>query len=361
MPIDYEQARCLLEDSYSKAERLFLKGSSPSIAAHLERACKEVFTSRTQAYREVLLGCLLARIEDKSINIRQPYVRQGPNAFSGRSLDEGVVNRFLQNKRIPCSRGPYLSVFRRSVEFTAATRDGLRDKLGYDSLIILIEAVENASEDKELHELLIYLTFMFVELREQANVPLSRLHRISLEQFDQLIFGLLETPSGGRFPVLLVAAGFITFKEYMGLDWDVSLQGINVADTASGAGGDISIESKGKVLMTAEVTERTVDRSRIIATFNTKISPQGLEDYLFFVKSSDADPTAIQQMRQYFAQGHEVNFVAIKEWLMMVLATVGRKGREIFNQTFADMLENSDVPTALRVGWNSLVEELTTA
>ena len=361
MPIDYEKARGILESSYSEAESLFLQASTPIPDAYIAQACDVVFASQTQAYREVLLGCLVARIQDKSINVRQPYVRQGPNAFSGRSLDERVVNRFLQDKRIPCSRGPYLSVFRRSVEFTTATRDGLRDKEGYDSLIVVLGYAANTSKDADLLQLLTYIIFKFVELREQANVPLSRLNRISLEQFDQLISGLLETPSGGRFPVLLVATGFITIKNSMDLDWDVSWQGINVADTASGAGGDITIESKGKVLITAEVTERTVDRSRIIATFNTKIAPQGLEDYLFFVKSAEAESDAKQQMRQYFAQGHEVNFVDIKEWLIMVLATVGRQGRETFNKTFMVMLEDTDVPTALRLGWNEMVERLTTA
>ena len=361
MPIDYDRARCTLESSHAEAERLFLKESPPTTSRPLDEASEALFSSRTQAFREVLLGCLIARIHDKNTNIHQPYVSQGPNAFSGRSLDERVVNRFLQDKRIPCSRGPYLSVFRRSVEFTSSTRDGLRDKEDYDSLLAILGHIGEVSKDADLQHLLTYVMFKFLELREQAKVPLSRLHRISLEQFDQLISGLMETPSGGRSPVLLVAAGFTAIKKYMDLDWNVSLQGINVADTASGAGGDITIESSGKVLMTAEVTERTVDRSRIIATFNTKISPQGLEDYLFFVKSTESDPLAIQQMRQYFAQGHEVNFVAIKEWLMMVLATVGRNGRQIFNDTFMDMLEDSDAPIALRVGWNRLVEQITTA
>ena len=360
MPIDYDRAKDLLEGSYSKAEKLFLQGTSPILPARLAQACKVVFASRTQAYREVLLGCLVARIQDKNINIRQPYVRQGKNAFNGRSLDENVVNRFLQGKRIPCSRGPYLSVFRRSVEFTAVTREGLRDKDAYDSLMVLFEHIEKTADDTNLLNLLTYFILKFIELRELSNVPLSKLHRISLEQFDRLISGLLETPSGGRFPVLLVAAGFLTIKKHMNLDWDISWQGINVADTASGAGGDIAVECNGQVLMTAEVTERRVDRSRIIATFNTKISPQGLEDYLFFVKAADADPAALEQIRQYFAQGHEVNFVAIKEWLMTILATLGRRGREIFNQNLTTMLEDEDVPAALRVSWNGLVEKLTT-
>ncbi len=241
-----------------------------------------------------------------------------------------------------------------------ATRDGIRDKEAYDRLLSCLRFTKQASNDAELQNLLTYVVFKFVQLREEANIPLARLHRISLVQFDQLISGLLDTPSGGRFPALLVAAGFIAIKEYLALDWIVTYQGINVADTASGAGGDITIESNDKTLMTAEVTERTVDRSRIIATFNTKIAPQELGDYLFFVKSTEVDAEALQQLRQYFAQGHEVNFVVIKDWLLMVLATIGREGRVIFNRTFMDLLDDADVPTALRVTWNDMVEQLTT-
>ena len=183
-----------------------------------------------------------------------------------------------------------MSVFRRSVEFNSLTKEGLRYQEDYDRLLHILQCIEGISDDSELLTLLQYVLYKFAELREQANIPLSRVHRISLEQFGDLFSGLLETPSGGRFPVLLIVAAFTTIKSYLGLNWSVSWQGINVADTASGAGGDITVKSNGETLMTAEVTERPVDRTRVIATFNTKIAPHGIEDYLFFVKSSAIGP-----------------------------------------------------------------------
>ncbi len=39
-----------------------------------------------------------------------------------------------------------------------------------------------------------YLLYKFAKLREDAEVPLSRLQRISLEQFGSLITSLLSTP-----------------------------------------------------------------------------------------------------------------------------------------------------------------------
>jgi hypothetical protein len=171
--------------------------------------------------------------------------------------------------------------------------------------------------------------------------------------------GLLASPSGGRFPVLLVVATFQTIKDFFNLDWAISYQGINVADAAAGAGGDISISSVGRVLMAAEVTERPLDRSRVVATFNTKIAPAGIEDYLFFTKLSGIAPNAKQQANQYFSQGHEVNFLEIKDWILSLLATMGRKGRTLYNQKLLQLLEQDDVPTTLKVTWNEQISNLT--
>lgn len=358
MPIDFETARNLLDEVFVQAEGDLLTGSTPNVSQQVRDASDALFRSRTQAYREVLLGCALARIQDRDTNIRLPYVDQGPNAFSGRSLDERVVNPFLHEKRIPSSRGPYLSVFRRSVRFESSTRVGLRDKSGYDAFLVIVAYLESVSNQSELLGFLHYLLYRFVELRETADVPISRLQRLSLQQCDALISGLLSTPSGGRFPVLLVVATFTAIKEFFGVDWTISWQGINVADTASGAGGDITISSGGQILMAAEVTERPVDRSRVVATFNTKIAPAGIEDYLFFVRMSGVAPEARQQAHQYFAQGHDVNFLEIRDWMSMSLATMGRKGRAAFNRALVNLIDAGDIPRTLKVAWNEQIARI---
>jgi hypothetical protein len=74
-----------------------------------------LFATNVRAYREALMGCAIARFQDRAINIRLPYINQGQNAFNGRTLDERAVNPFFQEHRVPSSRGPYLAAFRRSV------------------------------------------------------------------------------------------------------------------------------------------------------------------------------------------------------------------------------------------------------
>lgn len=98
MPIDSDAARALLDDTFRHAERHILENTVPNVEPDLVASFDTIFQSKTQAYREVLVGCAIARIQNRGINIRLPYVRQGSEAFNGRTLDERVVN--------PRSAGP---------------------------------------------------------------------------------------------------------------------------------------------------------------------------------------------------------------------------------------------------------------
>ena len=116
MPVNYEAARILLNTLFSEAERALLSGiECVPVPEDMAESVETVFHSHTQAYREVLVGCTIARLQDRDIDIRQPYVGLGENSFNGRTLDEKAVNPFFHDRRIPSSKGPYLSVFRRSV------------------------------------------------------------------------------------------------------------------------------------------------------------------------------------------------------------------------------------------------------
>src|SRR5688572_6476996 len=154
MPIDYEAARQLLEETFLESEDDLLRLTVPLVPASLNRPFETIFSSGTQAFREALVGCVIARIQDKSINIRLPYIKQGANAYNGRTLDEKVVNPFLQSHRIPCSKGPFLSAFRRGIQFDEATDRGIRDTKGYYAFLALVAYLEETDSDQELAQCL---------------------------------------------------------------------------------------------------------------------------------------------------------------------------------------------------------------
>jgi hypothetical protein len=359
--IDYAAARRELEAIFSSVEEHPESSSNIRLDSAVKKDVDILFKSSTQAFREVLTGCLLARLQNKGIDVHLPYINQGKRAFNGRTLDERAVNPFLHDKHIPSSRGPYLGVFRRSVRFRRATATGIRDKRGFAALLRILDCLQELKDNDSIRQFLKYVLWKFAELRESASVPVSRLRRISLDQCEALISSLLSRPSGGRFPVVLVLSAFTTIKEHYGLQWQISSQEINVADASSGAGGDVTIAEGEQVLLAAEITERPVDRSKVVATFNTKIAPTGIDDYLFLLKDAAVSDDVRDQARQYFAQGHDVNFLAIKEWILMTLATLGRKGRERFLNELALRVDEEKMPRAVKVHWNEAIAQLTTS
>lgn len=355
---DYEKARRCLVDLFTEAEKNFLDKAPPVIETSLREAADALFSSETQSFREGLLGCGLARLIDRSVNIRHPYKDQGEDSFNGRTLDEKVVNPFLHDRLVPCSNGPYLAVFRRGFMFIENPPHKVRDKSGYAAFLKFITRFERTTDESQLRELLRYLLFRFVGLRNASDVSLAKISRISLDQYSELIRKLIETPSGGLIPVLLTTAMFSTIKDCFSLDWEIESQGINVADKASRAGGDITIKSKKQIVLAIEVTERPIDKSRVVSTFNTKISRHGIEDYLFLFTSNSPTNDARTAARTYFAQGHEMNFLEVGPWLMNTLGTIGGKCRGIFTTELLRLLQGNNVPAAVKVRWNDLVKEI---
>lgn len=348
MALDYEAAASLLADLFAEAEARHLAGAPPSVSASAQAAAAIVFASSTQAYREVLLGCGLARLLDRTINIRHLYANQGSDAFNGRTLDERVVNPFLQDRLIPCSKGPYLSVFRRSVKFTTSAAGGLRDKQGYTALLDYISEMEQA-DAATVRLLVLYLLYQFVLLREKSVIPLARIGRLSLEQYGVLISGLLQIQSGGLIPVLLTVSMLHAVKKSFDLPWVIDWQGINVSDAASGAGGDVIVKNGDQIILAIEVTERPIAKSRVVSTFNTKIVQNGISDYMFIFSNTQPDGEARAVARTYFTQGHEINFIELKELIVNNLALFGSGTRAAFMQEVLDLFGRPQVPARVKV------------
>ena len=356
--IDFGRARDVLEKHFQDVEAQRLKATRPAAPQGTEKEFDLIFGSSTQAFREVLLGCALARLLNPEIEVRLPYVEQGDKAFSGRSLDENVVNPLLQELHIPASRGPYLSVFRRSVRLIPETREGIRDKAAYDALLTVLGNLQAEAKPNGIETFLRYVLYRFLELRDKADVRLHQLQRMSIEQYERLIRGLLETPSGGRFPVSVAAAAFSALSRCLGVQWTIAVQGINVADSATGAGGDIVVSKDEKTFLVIEVTEREIDQARMRTTFKTKIAPYGIEDYLFFYTRTGPSGEARDLARRYFAQGHEIAFVELERWIVSLLGALGSRCRSAFGADLHARLASRDFPAALKVAWNKLVEGL---
>lgn len=349
--LDRSKLADVLDREFKGSLAAYLAGRQPSADARIATAVDALFTSKTQSFREALLGTALAKLLDAKVDVRLPYANQGAAAYQGRSIDEDVVNPFLQQRQIPCSKGPYLAVFRRSVKFTADTREGLRDKTGYDAFLNLVDKIDTGTR-QQIQVILRLLLWKFIELRETGRIELTRIQRLSLDQHQKLIDHLLQVPSGGLLPVLLSVAMFQTLQECFELDWNVEWQGINAADRATGVGGDVTITSGTKTILAVEITERAIDRNRVVSTFNSKIAVHGLQEYLFLFSHTPPDSQARDVAQQYFGQGHDISFLGVAQWLVSSLATIGADCRKTFTEKALALLEQPQVPAHVKIAWN---------
>ncbi len=78
-------------------------------------------------------------------------MKQSDDSYNGRSLDENVVNPFLKANEVPCSAGPFLSVFRRNIKFELATERGVKDKEAFRAMLTFIGEL-NKSDEREVQK-----------------------------------------------------------------------------------------------------------------------------------------------------------------------------------------------------------------
>lgn len=357
--VDKKAAAQLLDEVYGEIEARFQHDGEklPAETENLNQALDALFSSETQAFREALVGCCVAHILHPEINIKLPYAKQAPNAFSGRTLDQAVINPFFKRARIPSSTGPYLSTIRRNARFNPEQEThGIRDVTAFRGLLTCLDYVEELSPEFAKSFLGAVLN-RFLILRETSKVALVRIERFSVVQFGALINAILDSASGGRWPVILATAMLRAISTQWGMNWTVDSQGINVADAPSGAAGDITVRAGDHVLLAAEVTERIVDRTRVMTVFNAKIADAQIRDYIFFAEpDSESRPEELAQ--QYFAQGYEINFVDLSAWLHHMLVTIGVQGRDTFVSEVLAILEEESTPGSVKVTWNSVVTKV---
>jgi hypothetical protein len=251
-----------------------------------------------------------------------------------------------------------LSAIRRNAKLLPEQEEhGIRDVAAFRSLLTCLEHLEQREADKQVKHFLGVVLNRFLVLRQNSRVTLVRVGRYSAEQLSTLISRLLASASGGRWPVMLATAMFRAMNEQWSLGWEVAAQGINVADGPTGAAGDITVTKSDSIVLAAEVTERTVDKTRVITTFNAKITDAQIKDYIFFAPVNEASGATIQA-QQYFAQGHEINFLDLRLWLLNMLVTIGSEGRHKFAAHILSLLDQDSTPTNLKVSWNSIANDI---
>jgi len=199
-PVDIDTAKALLAETFELAESDHRDGAPVTIPSAIVAATERLFLSKTQAYRDALPSCAIARIIDPEIDIRLPATEYGENAFSGRSLAEKVVTPFLRERSVPTSAWPFLSALRGGARFMKGGEPRIQqDKDGFAAMVEIVDYLRQ-SDAETVKNYLRYLMRRFIELRESHNITLKRISKPNLEQLSCLIKGMLTIKSGGPHP-----------------------------------------------------------------------------------------------------------------------------------------------------------------
>ena len=171
-----------------------------------------------------------------------------------------------------------------------------------------------------------------------------------------LVKELLAEPSGGLFPLFFSVSILQAFKDCHNLPWKIEWQGINVADAPSGAGGDITLRTtEGEEILTIEITERKIDKNRVVSTFNSKILIHKIKDYLFLFSAVIPEKEAFDTAKGYFPQGYEINFISIEKWIESLLVTMSATCRKLFTASCVSLMKGPEVSAVLKPAWNEKV------
>jgi hypothetical protein len=95
--------------------------------------------------------------------------------------------------------------------------------------------------------------------------------------------------------------------------------------------------------------------------FGRHATPCFLQDYLFVYSNAVPAEDARKVARTYFSQGHEINFVQVKEWILNNLVTLGSKCRAVFTKELLALLDVREVPASVKIAWNDLVKKVVAA
>jgi DNA adenine methylase len=266
--------------------------SDSAIVSKVEMICRNRFN---RAPARFLLACLLAKIDNPTVDIRKPYTEIGdPDSYSGRSYDEAYIGAFVTEYDLPCNATTaFLTpAFRnRNIVLTANVNLVGRPANLYQAVLELLTDIhENlVSADDLLAETIRGLLNVKEETRQRMKALLTALKSLgegvplSSEAMVTLIEQHLKSPRSSRLPVLVIAAAYKSASDYIH-EKALPLRSHQAADEQTGALGDVEITltNDERVVTSYEMKTRRVTKADIdLAIQKIAQSGQKLDNYIF--------------------------------------------------------------------------------
>lgn len=234
----------------------------------------------------------------------------------------------------------------------------LRYRLEWEALVDLLESVQQAGDSASVERMVVRcLESVARRLRRQTfEYPVP--HRISLDQLVELIVDYLAEPSGGLRPQALATALFRVLGDALGLFEEVTGQGLNEADAATGMPGDIVCrDTEGSPVLAVEVKDRTVGLTDLRMAI-TKARNSSLHSFLFAAPGLvDSQKMVIDTMiAEEWSKGINVYHVPLEDLVRTVFVLLDEAWRTKLLAEIGAELDSRGAPLRAREGWRDLLE-----
>lgn len=186
-----------------------------AIRDRVDYICKYI---RNRAGTRLLMACLLAKLDNPTIDPRKPYTEiGGDDSFSGRTYDERYLTHFINTYRLPCNpTTAFLTPGLRNLNrlLVPDLQISGRPKKLYTETIQLLDDVYNGRVEAET--LFVETVRVLINLRDENLGRMASLLEalrtgdgalpLSSEAILRLIEQHLASKNSSRLPVLVVAA-----------------------------------------------------------------------------------------------------------------------------------------------------------
>lgn len=351
--MDNTQARMWLDAEWGAAITENDMTPDPSIDA--------LANSKTVAIRYALVTQLLGKVADPSRDIlKLQLAASGPGAWDARSFSTAVVVPWVTDNQhvLGNSAEPYASKPLRR-ERLEHVMSNVRDKRGWTLLVAFLDDLQDADHETLVQAFRLVLNALVRRLAEQSfgyAIP----QRVSLPAMSRILGTFLDTPSGGLRPLAVTTALLRTVGTAFGLFSRVEGQGINEADVAGGAPGDVLCychDNPNRLCLVVEVKDIDLTLAHVQAsTRKAKQADLGLTDLLFAVPAVRlSDHEAIETLtRREWASGlnvYTISVIRLMEASLMLLSEAWRV--DLLRAIGAELDERQD--QAARRSWHDLL------
>lgn len=194
-------------------------------------------------------------------------------------------------------------------------------------------------------------------MRQSLEYPVP--NRVSLDRLYSLLVDYLAESSHGLRPQVVATALFRVLGEAFGLFDNVAGQGLNEADAATGAPGDIICRNEdGSLVLAVEVKDRTLRLTDLRAAIR-KARTSDLRNLLFTVPSVAAsDEEAIRSsIADEWGKGINVYHLPIESLVHSVFVLLDESWRVRLLDAIGVELDSRGAPLDSRERWCALLEE----